>query len=351
MTETTEARFQRELDKLAPRIRKAFLDAMGRNASAVSIRDLVAALERGDVYAAAALLDLNPATLYPVTEIIREAYIAAGQSAANDLHWRIRATFGFGGNPRAEAAVDRITGQFITRMVDGNREAVQDVVRTLVDEGVPARRAALAIVGKINPVTGLRDGGFLGLDGGVLPDGRVTGRLGVAKRVAAMLRDPELIKEYFIGAKPRYKTTDRRFDKMVRRAIAEGRALTQAEADKITKAHKARLLKNRGDTIAHSEGLTALRKGTHDGWAELVASGAVANDRIERTWLSGRDGRTRHDHVTMQGQKRIGVDTPFTFPDGHLAMFPGDPSLGAGPEDLIECRCVEIFRLRRRNGG
>ena len=161
---SVQQRIERELAALSPRIRAAFLGAMARTATAVNLAELAEALESGNVWKASALLQIDEATLYPVAEAIRQGYIAAGVAVANDLPLRIRATFGFGGNPRAVASVQKITGEFITRMIEGNREAVQSVVTTLVNEGVPARRAALMIVGKINPATGLREGGFLGLD-------------------------------------------------------------------------------------------------------------------------------------------------------------------------------------------
>lgn len=311
---------------------------MSKSATAVDLKALVEALERRDIYAAQQLLHIHANALYPVTEAIRSAYIGAGVAVANDLPLRIRATFGFGGNPRAVTAVQQITGEFITRIVEAQREATRDVVTALVNEGIPARTAALSIVGKINPATGIREGGYLGLD---------APRANQAAKVAAMLRDPDAIKDYFIGGKPRYKTTDRRFDKMVRDAIASGKGLTKEQADKITKAHRARLLKNRGDTVARNEGLNALRKGERDGFQELVDSGAVPDSRIVREWIPTKDARTRQDHVAMAGQTHRGMGTPFTFPDGHMALFPGDVSLGAGPEDTIMCRCMMSYRIAR----
>ena len=59
------------------------------------------------------------------------------------------------------------------------------------------------------------------------------------------------------------------------------------------------------------------------------------------TWLSERDDRVRPTHITADGQ-RVPVDEPFLV-GGYRMMYPTDNSLGAGPEEIVNCRCVEIF--------
>lgn len=59
------------------------------------------------------------------------------------------------------------------------------------------------------------------------------------------------------------------------------------------------------------------------------------------TWLSERDDRVRPTHITADGQ-RVPVDEPF-WVGGYRMMYPTDSSLGAGPEEIVNCRCVEIF--------
>ena len=59
------------------------------------------------------------------------------------------------------------------------------------------------------------------------------------------------------------------------------------------------------------------------------------------TWLSERDDRVRPTHITADGQ-RVPVNEPF-WVGGYRMMYPTDSSLGAGPEEIVNCRCVEIF--------
>ena len=328
--------------RLEPSVRAAFILAIGKAAAAVNQTDLQAALTAGDIDRAVAILTIDDKALFPLTEALRNSYLAGMQHGSETVPVSLRAQFGFGGNPRAveavKALVTKITGEITQSTVDATRA----LITTAVNEGVPVAQTSLAIVGRKNPVTGIREGGYLGLDGP---------RTQQAERVAAMLRDPEKIKDYFNGKTARYTTTDRRFDARVRKAIAAGRGLTAAEAEPITTAHRARLLKNRGLTIARTETLTAARAGEMDGFRALVESGAVAEGRVYRTWLSTSDGRTRPDHVLMNGQEVQGMSQPFTFPDGTQAMFPGDPSLFASPAELIQCRCVQIINVRRPNGN
>lgn len=58
----------------------------------------------------------------------------------------------------------------------------------------------------------------------------------------------------------------------------------------------------------------------------------------KRIWISTLDGRTRHEHRALMGQKR-GVDKPFSIGPYEI-MYPGDPH--AAPEMVYNCRCTTI---------
>lgn len=357
MALTPQQRLEAALKRLAPAVRKTFDDAIAKAATAVDLAALADAIERKDAEAAVRLVEIKPEQLFQVTEAVRGVYIAGGMSSVDGLPLYIRATFGFGGNPRAVAQMQEITGHLITNVLADQRQAItaatQELIARVANTGIPARTAALEIVGTINRATGLREGGYLGLD---VP------RAEQAARVAKMLRDPKLLAGYWEldpvtggkkwidgyftrDGKARYSTTDRRFDATVRKAIAAGRAVSDADATNITKHHRARLLKNRGDTIARTEALNGLRAGERAGFQQLVDSGAVADARVIREWIPTMDDRTRQDHMEMVGQKKLGMSTPFMFPDGSQAMFPGDGSLGAPARELILCRCAISYRL------
>ena len=60
-----------------------------------------------------------------------------------------------------------------------------------------------------------------------------------------------------------------------------------------------------------------------------------------KRWIATTDGRVREDHLAMNGVE-VPQDEPFVLPDGSKMMFPGDISLGAPPEQTIQCRCTMI---------
>lgn len=57
-----------------------------------------------------------------------------------------------------------------------------------------------------------------------------------------------------------------------------------------------------------------------------------------KEWLAMLDEKTRETHALADGQK-VDIDTPFIVGNS-LMMFPTDTSLGAPPEEIINCRCV-----------
>ena len=57
--------------------------------------------------------------------------------------------------------------------------------------------------------------------------------------------------------------------------------------------------------------------------------------KVRKEWLATLDGRTRHSHAMLDGEK---VDNEKKFSNG--CMFPGDPN---GPAaEVYNCRCTLI---------
>lgn len=65
-----------------------------------------------------------------------------------------------------------------------------------------------------------------------------------------------------------------------------------------------------------------------------------------KAWLATLDDRTRPAHVEAHMRyneaNAIPVEEPFILMDGSRVMFPGDPSLGAAADQIINCRCTTI---------
>jgi len=202
------------------------------------------------------------------------------------------------------------------------------VAKAGLEAGRNPRETALEITGRINKVTGRREGGILGL---------TSGQTDAVIRARAELQD--LDANYFTR-----KRRDARFDGLVKKAIKSGKPLSRGDIDRITGRYKDRLLNYRGEVIARTETLASLNAGRVEGFAQLVDSGKVRADQVTKVWRSTGDGRTRDSHQAMNGQT-VRLNAPFTTPEGFKMLHPHDNSLGAPASETIQCRCFMEFKV------
>lgn len=70
---------------------------------------------------------------------------------------------------------------------------------------------------------------------------------------------------------------------------------------------------------------------------------AVKNGCTKKRWKSYRDERVRADHADIDGQV-VDISRPFRV-GKYVMMYPKDDSLGAGLEEIVNCRCsVEYIK-------
>jgi uncharacterized protein with gpF-like domain len=62
---------------------------------------------------------------------------------------------------------------------------------------------------------------------------------------------------------------------------------------------------------------------------------------VSKTWWSLRDKKVRASHKAVHGTT-VPYNEPFSVGGSHM-MRPGDDSLGAGAEEIINCRCSVLF--------
>ena len=65
-----------------------------------------------------------------------------------------------------------------------------------------------------------------------------------------------------------------------------------------------------------------------------------ASGQKTHMWVTFHDERVRPTHSVADFQVKP-IDEPFDV-GGYKMMFPGDDSLGAPPEEIINCRCIEM---------
>lgn len=94
--------------------------------------------------------------------------------------------------------------------------------------------------------------------------------------------------------------------------------------------------RERANAIAQTETTAAYNFADLEAWRQ---SGVVA----EKDWEDSGDEKVRPSHQSSNVPS-VPVDEPFTVGNSQM-MHPGDGSLGAAAEDVVECRCVMMPRL------
>jgi len=99
----------------------------------------------------------------------------------------------------------------------------------------------------------------------------------------------------------------------------------------------------RAKTISITETQSAAEKGKSMERDTLLDLGSSFGDKPfkemtrRKVWIALLDDHTREDHVDADSQE-VDDDEPFEV-GGDQLMEPGDDSLGAGPDQICNCRC------------
>jgi len=310
-------------------MQRAFEQAVQQIRDDAVIKDIEARLEQGDVDGVLRMLGISAAAFEPMQEALRQAYRTGGKTGAEQvgsiptedgavtMRFDIR-------NSRAEQWIQRESSRLITEVVEDQKEMVRERMQDAIAQGRNPRSSALDLVGRIDQRTRKRVGGFIG-----------TTRRQAEWSARARDQLENLDSDYF-----QRELRDKRFDGRIRRAIEEGEPLDQKTIDRAITQMQARTQRYRGETIARTESINALRAGQHESLEQAMDEGDLNPDDVTRTWDATLGSRTRDQHRSMDGQTRPRGE-PFTAPDGSRLMYPGDTSLGATAANIINCRCRE----------
>jgi len=328
---TLNQRLDDAIERFTPTIAEAFRSAIQGVKDTVLITDLVGALEAGDPIRALRVLGFNDAAMRPLTAAIEQAFENGGITAASAFPrltdgLGTRAVFRFDvRNSRAEAWLRDRSSRLVSRINEQTLENIRNTLNDGMRLGTNPRETALNIVGRLDPATGQRAGGIIGLT--PMQERWISS-------ARAELADPETASNWFTR-----KRRDKRFDSIVRKSIEDNVPLDTVTINKLTTRYSDSMLKLRGDTIARTESIAALNQSAQESLQQAVDNGSIDKSAVKRIWDSaGDDGRTRESHLIMDGQA-VGLNEPFTAPDGSRMMYPGDTSLGASAEETINCRC------------
>ena len=305
------------LDELAGVIEQAFLDMVRERVKRVSVKDVESGVLAQDVEAILEAAGLSRGDVTMLSEAIRSGYVrgAVAEAAVAGVLFDVT-------NVQAEKWLREMSSRMVVEITEKQRDAIKTVLEAGMQAGRNPRSVALDIVGRVTP-SGKREGGIVGLH----------------DTFASYVTNA---REELVNLDPHYLTRtrrDKRFDKMIERAIKNDTPLTAEQVDAITGRYADRLLKTRGDTIGRTEALTSISSGREQAWQQAVGAGEVDPKYVTRVWSATMDKRTRASHAAMDGQERP-LNVPFDDGEGNEMRFPGDTELGASAGSTINCRCM-----------
>lgn len=326
---------QRALRGLEKTIAAAVKEALEKASFAINQKALIDAINRRDFAEIINLTRINPAVMFPIDEAIRGGFIMGGGLVGGDLAAGLAGTYSFNGrHPQAEEWIKQNGGLLIQGIIDESIQSVRAVVEAGIASGRSSSSMAREITGR--KVGQRRVGGILGLN---------SDQAEQVARARSILSDPATIRQYFIRdresgqMRPRYKLSDRRFDRVIKEAIRDGKAITGRRLDQITEGHRSKALGYRGRVIAKDQSFRALAAGRAMGYDQLVENPNV--EKVTVRWQHNLSQNPREDHVAMDGTV-IDLGETFQFDDAAM-KHPHDPVGGA--EHSIGCRCVAIYRV------
>lgn len=319
----TPGAFDALLDKLHPNVRQAFEDAIERIATTAKLRDIEEMLDRGNIEGVLDALHLSPDYFREVQDAVEQVFYTGAQyqvslSASlssipfNRRHWA------------AEAWARENGLRLIVEITEATREGVRQHITEGLQQGRGTNDVAREIVGRMNRATGKREGGIVGLT-----------RQQASYVVNARAEIGALDASYF-----QRTARDRRFDRMIRKAIKDGKPLAKADVDRIVQRYTDGLKIRRGDVIARTETHNALNAGRYEAMRQTAEDAGMDVSRMTVKWQATRDGRTRDSHRSLGG-KTATYGEAFVSPlTGARMRFPGDRQFGAPASELIHCRCT-----------
>lgn len=324
--------------KQEPATARAFRAAIKDLTDRTVIRRLTEALRFGNVNAAIKALNIDAAVFQAVQLNVSGTFAESAIIVTNSTVWRLpdssKAVVRWDmANPTAEAWIRNNSSKLVTRVTEQTIEGVQNAIANGYAAGRGPQSIALDIVGRIG-ANGTRTGGLLGLSG---PQVDYVSNM----RSRLLSGDPAELRKVL-----RMTKRDRRFDAAIRRAIESGKPMSVRQVDRLTQRYSARLLKLRGDTIARTETAHAVEAGRMDAFRHGMGKADIPPQAVYREWLHGGPAATlaRADHAAMHKKRIVGLDAPWVV-GGALMMHPLDTSMGAGPEHIVNCRCMQNIRI------
>lgn len=321
-----------------PEVRDLFIEAMRDVSDDANIEEMIKAIEANDIDRLVQASGYNVVALNKIIDKIEDIYERTGNMMVDG--WpRLRNAFGLVTpvfnirNPTVERELAEFSSRFVKEITDEMRKSIQETLTEGAIRGVNPRETAINIVGRYDPITHKRIGGTIGL-------------------ASNQVKWVNNARRYLQNLDERYFTLglrDKRFDSIVKKAIAEGKKLSKEKISQLITAYESKALKYRADAIARTETIQAMNRAERAALAQQIEEGLITADLITKYWSNSADERVRLSHVELgrryNKDNRITFNEPFETTDGSKLLYPGDTSLGADPSEIIHCRCRCIYRV------
>lgn len=303
---------ERKLQQQEPPIAEAFMAAVAA-AVAVAVLSKIADKTLPEIQDA---LELSRGDLSKMLDKVRDAYVA-GAAIEED-----EASISFDlFSADVNDWLQNHAVELVTRINEQQRDAIRIILMDGIERGRSNYEIALDLVGR-KTKTGKRVGGVIGLTD-------QQAQWVVNARDELRSGDPAKMNNYL-----NRKLRDRKFDRIVKRAIKQGRPVSEKDASRILARYSHNLLIQRGKTIAQTEALQAFSHARQKVWEQAVEEGKASD--VSKTWGSEQDNRVRPTHRFLNGNT-VPLMSLFQSPSGAMLMYPGDPS--APPSEVVGCRC------------
>lgn len=323
------------IDKWTPRLQRAFLDGVDVLRDQAQVSLIADMLQRGDLDAAVRAVGLDPAAFTALDTTIAAGFLDAGQQTAAAIPasvgpqgHRLQVLFAVR-NPRAETWLRDNSSQLVTDVLTDQRDMIRQNLEAGMRAGLNPRTVALDLVGRVDPVSGKRTGGTIGL---------------TASQDEWVRNYADALASDSPGDALQSALRDRRFDAAVKRAVSRETPIPAYTQTKMVTAYRNRALRYRAETIARTEALTSLHQAQHEAYAQAIDAGQVQAKNVKKIWRSAGDDRVRETHQVLNGES-VGMHEPFVSPSGARLLFPGDTSQGAPASEVVVCRCDVTYRV------
>lgn len=151
-------------------------------------------------------------------------------------------------------------------------------------------------------------------------------------------------------ARTAHKDMQRELDKILKKAAQKDIVIDRKKIARQAKLALNRRSMTRLQTVAITETQNIAEHSKQNEIDWLHKHGAIIGGKNigemvkKKKWITILDTRTRHAHA-MSDNQVVDFDKPYTV-KGQLLMYPGDTSLGASLDNIINCRCSSVIIIR-----